>query len=102
MGRPTNVKQINSTITTARTSLKFAHGKPYLQISRIFFKAFAFRYCYGILLKSREYGRYHRSIMERMQLLCSTGAFSRFPELTDYQSILEYGPLLAVDGLEVM
>jgi sugar phosphate isomerase/epimerase len=40
--------------------------------------------------------------MERMQLLCSTGAFSRFPDLTDYQSILEYGPLLAVDGLEVM
>ncbi len=40
--------------------------------------------------------------MERMQLLCSTGAFSRFPELTDYQSILEYGPTLAVDGLEVM
>ena len=40
--------------------------------------------------------------MERMQLLCSTGAFSRFPELTDYQSILEYGPLLDVDGLEVM
>lgn len=37
-----------------------------------------------------------------MQLLCSTGAFSRFPELTDYQSILEYGPLLDVDGLEVM
>jgi sugar phosphate isomerase/epimerase len=37
-----------------------------------------------------------------MQLLCSTGAFSRFPDLTDYRSILEYGPLLAVDGLEVM
>lgn len=40
--------------------------------------------------------------MDRMQLLCSTGAFSRFPDLTDYRSILEYGPLLAVDGLEVM
>ena len=40
--------------------------------------------------------------MERMQLLCSTGAFSRFPELTDYHFILEYGPLLDVDGLEVM
>ena len=40
--------------------------------------------------------------MEKMQLLCSTGAFSRFPDLTDYRSILEYGPLLAVDGLEVM
>lgn len=40
--------------------------------------------------------------MESMQLLCSTGAFSRFPDLTDYQSILEFGPLLDVDGLEVM
>ncbi|MGH2498212.1 MAG: sugar phosphate isomerase/epimerase family protein [Ktedonobacteraceae bacterium] len=40
--------------------------------------------------------------MERMQLLCSTGAFSRFPDFTDYRSILEYGPWLAVDGLEVM
>ncbi len=40
--------------------------------------------------------------MERMQVLCSTGAFSRFPELTDYRFILEYGPMLAVDGLEVM
>ena len=40
--------------------------------------------------------------MKRMQLLCSTGAFSRFPDFTDYQSILEYGPLLPVDGLEVM
>ena len=37
-----------------------------------------------------------------MQLLCSTGTFSRFPDQTDYQSILEYGPLLDVDGLEVM
>ncbi len=40
--------------------------------------------------------------MDRMQLLCSTGAFSRFPDLTDYRVILEYGPLLDVDGLEVM
>lgn len=40
--------------------------------------------------------------MEKIQLLCSTGAFSRFPDLTDYQSILKYGPMLAVDGLEVM
>ena len=37
-----------------------------------------------------------------MQLLCSTGAFSRFRDQTDYRSILEYGPLLDVDGLEVM
>jgi sugar phosphate isomerase/epimerase len=41
-------------------------------------------------------------MMEDMQLLCSTGAFSRFPDLTDYRSILEYGPSLAVDGLEVI
>ena len=40
--------------------------------------------------------------MERMQLLCSTGTFSRYPDQTDYQTILEYGPLLDVDGLEVM
>ena len=41
----------------------------------------------------------------RMQLLCSTGAFSRFPDITDYRSILRYGPELiagGVDGLEVM
>jgi sugar phosphate isomerase/epimerase len=40
--------------------------------------------------------------MERMQILCSTGAFSRFPDFTDYHSILEFGPLLPVDGLEVI
>jgi len=37
-----------------------------------------------------------------MQVLCSTGTFSRFPDITDHQSILEYGPSLPVDGLEVM
>ncbi|HXL37916.1 MAG TPA: sugar phosphate isomerase/epimerase family protein [Ktedonobacteraceae bacterium] len=37
-----------------------------------------------------------------MQLLCSTGTFSRFPDLTDYRSILTYGPELEVDGLELM
>ncbi len=37
-----------------------------------------------------------------MQVICSTGTFSRFPDITDHQSILEYGPLLAVNGLEVM
>ncbi|GAC1567793.1 MAG: hypothetical protein NVS3B14_14940 [Ktedonobacteraceae bacterium] len=40
--------------------------------------------------------------MESIQLLCSTGTFSRFPDMTDYRSILEYGPALVVDGLEVM
>jgi len=37
-----------------------------------------------------------------MQLLCSTGTFSKFPDLTDYRSILTYGPELAVDGFELM
>jgi sugar phosphate isomerase/epimerase len=37
-----------------------------------------------------------------MQLLCSTGTFSRFPDLTDYRSILTFGPLLEVDGFELM
>ncbi len=37
-----------------------------------------------------------------MQLLCSTGTFSRFPDLTDYGSILTYGSELEVDGFELM
>lgn len=37
-----------------------------------------------------------------IQLLCSTGTFSRFPDLTDYRSILTYGPELEVDGFELM
>ncbi len=37
-----------------------------------------------------------------MQLLCSTGAFSRYPDYTDYRVILQYGPQLDVDGLELM
>ena len=37
-----------------------------------------------------------------IQLLCSTGTFSRFPDLTDYRSILTYGPELNVDGFELM
>jgi sugar phosphate isomerase/epimerase len=39
---------------------------------------------------------------DSMQLLCSTGTFSRFPDLTDYRSILTYGPELEVDGFELM
>jgi sugar phosphate isomerase/epimerase len=35
-------------------------------------------------------------------LLCSTGAFNRYPDYTFYRDILEYGPLLDVDGFEVM
>ncbi|GAC1392775.1 MAG: hypothetical protein NVSMB38_17510 [Ktedonobacteraceae bacterium] len=37
-----------------------------------------------------------------MQLLCSTGAFSRNPDYTDYCAVLHYGPQLHVDGLELM
>jgi sugar phosphate isomerase/epimerase len=37
-----------------------------------------------------------------IQLLCSTGVFSRFPDLTDYRSILTFGPNLEVDGFELM
>ncbi len=35
-------------------------------------------------------------------LLCSTGAFSRYPDHTGYQAILEYGPALPVEGFELM
>ena len=37
-----------------------------------------------------------------MQLLCSTGAFSRSPDFIDYHAVLRYGPQLDVDGLELM
>ena len=37
-----------------------------------------------------------------MQLLCSTGAFSRYPDRTDYRAVLSYGPELDVDGFELM
>ncbi|HEY5002587.1 MAG TPA: hypothetical protein VII61_05515, partial [Ktedonobacteraceae bacterium] len=39
---------------------------------------------------------------QQIQILCSTGAFSRHPDYTDYRAILEYGPQLEVDGLELM
>jgi sugar phosphate isomerase/epimerase len=39
---------------------------------------------------------------EAMQLLCSTGTFSRDPDYTDYQAVLAYGPGLEVDGFEVL
>lgn len=39
---------------------------------------------------------------EPLELLCSTGTFSRYPDQTDYRSILTYGPELDVDGFEVM
>ncbi|HCI79195.1 MAG TPA: hypothetical protein DHW02_05860 [Ktedonobacter sp.] len=37
-----------------------------------------------------------------MQLLCSTGTFSRFPDYVDYHIVLRYGPLLDVSGFELM
>lgn len=35
-------------------------------------------------------------------LLCSSGTFTRDPDLTDHSHILRYGPQLAVDGIEVI
>lgn len=37
-----------------------------------------------------------------IQLLCSTGTFSRFPDFTSHRAVLEYGPHLIVDGFELM
>jgi len=39
---------------------------------------------------------------EPLELRCSTGTCSRYPDQTDYHSILTYGPELNVDGFEVM
>jgi len=37
-----------------------------------------------------------------MQLLCSTGAFGRYPTLIDHRDIAAYAPLLPVIGFEIM
>lgn len=37
-----------------------------------------------------------------LQLLCSSGAFGRYPTLISHLDIVKYAPLLPVDGLEVM
>lgn len=37
-----------------------------------------------------------------MQLLCSTGAFGRYPILIDHMDIAEYAPPLPVSGFEIM
>lgn len=37
-----------------------------------------------------------------MQVLCSTGVFTRGSGYTDHRAILKYGPLLDVDGFEIM
>lgn len=47
-------------------------------------------------------GRNLQRMTESIQLLCSTGTFSRYPDLTDYRSTLINGPELEVDGFEVM
>ena len=39
---------------------------------------------------------------QTIQLLCSTGAFSRYPDHTGYQAIQKYGPHLQADGFELM
>src|SRR6266702_8672768 len=39
---------------------------------------------------------------QRMQLLCSTGTFSRYPDYTHYEAVLKYAPHFAVDGFELM
>ena len=39
---------------------------------------------------------------QSIQLLCSTGAFSHYPDLTGHQAIIKYGPFLKVDGFEIM
>jgi sugar phosphate isomerase/epimerase len=47
-------------------------------------------------------GEVQQGMSQQIQILCSTGAFSRHPDYTDYRSILEYGPQLEVDGLELL
>ncbi|QBD78476.1 sugar phosphate isomerase/epimerase [Ktedonosporobacter rubrisoli] len=37
-----------------------------------------------------------------VQLLCSTGAFSHYPDFTSHEMVLEYGPQLGIDALELM
>ncbi|HEY3993623.1 MAG TPA: hypothetical protein VGM01_12200, partial [Ktedonobacteraceae bacterium] len=37
-----------------------------------------------------------------MQLLCSSGAFGRYPILIDHLDIARYAPPLPIDGIEIM
>src|SRR5579884_835064 len=46
--------------------------------------------------------RRDRRMNETMPLLCSTGAFSRYPDYTSYRATLTYGPQLDADGFELM
>ena len=47
-------------------------------------------------------GEWQQGMSQQIQLLCSTGAFSRYPDYTDYHAVLEYGPQLEVDGIELL
>jgi sugar phosphate isomerase/epimerase len=47
-------------------------------------------------------GEAQQGMSQQIQILCSTGAFSRYPDYTNYRPILDYGPLLEVDGLELL
>jgi sugar phosphate isomerase/epimerase len=38
----------------------------------------------------------------RFRLICSTGAFTRFPDRADHRTIVEFGPRLDVEGLELV
>lgn len=40
--------------------------------------------------------------IQHMQLLCSTGAFGRYPILIDHRDIAQYAPALPVSGFEIM
>jgi sugar phosphate isomerase/epimerase len=47
-------------------------------------------------------GEVQQGMSQQIQILCSTGAFSRYPDYTNYRPILNYGPQLEVDGLELL
>jgi sugar phosphate isomerase/epimerase len=40
--------------------------------------------------------------MAHIKLVCSTGAFTHFPDFADHRAILEFGPRLDVEGLELV
>jgi sugar phosphate isomerase/epimerase len=42
------------------------------------------------------------SMSQSITILCSTGAFSRYPDHTGYEAVLQYGPALDVAGFELM
>src|SRR5919108_4022862 len=40
--------------------------------------------------------------MARFRLVCSTGAFTHFPDRADHRAILDFGPRLDVEGFELV